>query len=290
MNLTALSPNVSLDQYQNLRCLRIQNNSACATIFLQGAHLTEYSPTGSTNLLFVSAQETYSENEAIRGGVPICWPWFGPHANETNAPAHGFVRTREWQYEIVKESPDRTDIQFSFETTGDDLGFPFRARAELLISIGDTLVMSMTTKNLGEDAIPLSQAMHTYFACDDVEQVRLTGLTGRQTLNKLTNTSISFPKDFSFNQEVDWVVLDDGQPLLITGTGKDAIQLTRLGSRSVVVWNPWQEKAKTLSNFHPSEFRKMFCVETTNAADDARLLKPKQGHSMVMELTRLVSQ
>lgn len=287
MNSTVLSQYVNLEHYKSLRCLRIQNDSACATLFLQGAHLTEYTPTGSTNLLFVSEQESYSENIAIRGGIPICWPWFGPHASDSSAPAHGLVRTSEWQFEIVKESPNRTDIQLTIETRGDEPSFPYKARAELLISIGETLVMSLTTKNLGDDALPLSQAMHTYFACDDVEQVRLTGLTGRQVLNKLTNTSMSFPKDFSFNQEIDWVVLDDGQPVLLTGTGKRPIALTRLGSRSVVVWNPWQEKAKTLSNFHPSDYRKMFCIETTNAADDARVLKPKQGHSMVMELTTL---
>ena len=290
MTPTALSSTVSLDQFQDLKCLRIQNDSACATIFLQGAHLTEYSPIGQTNLLFVSEQETFSVNEPIRGGVPICWPWFGSHPTEASAPFHGLVRTCEWQYEIIRESQQRTDILLSIETNGEDFGFPYLAKAELLISIGQSLVMSLTTTNLGDSPFALSQALHTYFPCPDVEQVTLTGLAGRQTLNKLTNTSMEFPKNFSFDQEVDWIVMDEGQPLLLTGAVKQPIQLTRLGSRSVVVWNPWQDKAKTLSNFHPDEFKKMFCIETANAADDARLLKPKQTHAMAMEIATLDDQ
>jgi glucose-6-phosphate 1-epimerase len=287
MNPTVLSPFVSLDHHNDLRCLRVQNESACATVFLQGAHLTEYCPIDDVNLLFLSSNETFESGKAIRGGVPVCWPWFGAHISEPEAPPHGLVREKEWQFEIIKETNARTDLLFHIETTGQDLGFPYHARAELLISIGDTLVMSLTTKNLGDIAFPLSQALHSYFACDDIAQVKLTGLTGHQTLNKLTNSSMEFPKSFSFDQEIDWVVFDEGQPILMTGVGSDSIALTRMGSQSVVVWNPWQEKAKTLSHFHQDEYQKMFCVETANAGVDSRLLKPKQGHSLVMEITRL---
>ncbi|MBU2862348.1 D-hexose-6-phosphate mutarotase [Reinekea forsetii] len=282
-----ISKTVQHDQYNELDCLRINNSAASATIFLQGAHITEYSKTQSNNLLFVSKAEPFKAKEAIRGGIPICWPWFGPHSTQSNAPAHGFARTRIWQYSLVHESDHRTDIMFKLETDGHDIGFPYKATAELLISVGETLAMSLTTTNLGDEPFAISQAMHSYFACEDIASVKVTGLTGEQVLDTRNGASKPFPRDFSFHKETDWTVLDKGQPILLSGTGRPAIQMNRLGSRSVVVWNPWLEKASTLSHFQPQDYQSMFCVETTNAGDDARLIKPKQAHALAMEIQEI---
>lgn len=279
-----LSTHITMSTLNELQVLRIHNSRASATIALQGAHLIEYTPHQGDNLLFVSDAETYQQGQAIRGGVPICWPWFGPHRSDPDAPAHGFVRTREWNHEIVTDTEERTDIRFVQITEGLDQGFPYKARVELLISIGQTLVMSLSTENLDQEPFLVSQALHSYFRCDDIADVRLHGLTGACYNDKVSGANAYIPSQFEFNRETDWVVQDSGQPIIISEDGKPRMKLTRIGSRSVVIWNPWQEKASQLSHFFEPEYRKMFCVETANALEDSRLVKPGRSHVLVMEL------
>lgn len=284
-----ISPQVLLDTVNQLPCLRISNRSATATLVLQGAQLIEYTPAGLRNLLFVSKNEPFIAGQAIRGGIPVCWPWFGAHSQRSDAPAHGFSRTANWQYEIVSDTDERTDIRLTLSTQGEREDFPYHASAELLVSIGPTLVMSLTTNNLGETAFALSQALHSYFAADDVSQIDISGLSQFPALDKVSQKKITFPAEFTIAREIDWIVLDEGQPIAITGIDVPC-RITRMGSRSVVVWNPWRQKAATLSQFHPEEYQRMVCVEPANAGDDARLVKPKQAHAMIVEIAPLISQ
>jgi glucose-6-phosphate 1-epimerase len=268
-----------------LPVLRITNDRASATICLQGAQVLEYTPTGGDNLLFVAQGEAFKRGQAIRGGIPICWPWFGQHPKLVDAPTHGLARELVWQYRVVADSDIRTDLLFWFDCDGQHPAFPYPTRVELLISIGSSLVLSLTTLNLGSEPFQLSQALHTYFACQDHRRVRIQGLAERPYLDKLTGKIGQFPDGFSFDREIDWVVSDLGQPLLLSGLGQKAIQMSRLGSRSVVVWNPSVEKSQTLSHFLPDEYQRMFCVEASNALEDCRLIKSHSSHVLVMELT-----
>ncbi|EAR10525.1 D-hexose-6-phosphate mutarotase [Reinekea blandensis] len=279
-----ISTHITLSQLNELPVLRIHNKQANATIALQGAHLIEYSPVGGTNLLFVSEAETYQQGQAIRGGVPICWPWFGPHRNQPDAPAHGFVRTCEWSHEIVADEPDRTDIRFFLITDGSDPGFPYAARVELLVSIGATLVMSLSTENLGDEPFLISQALHSYFRCNNIDDVRLHGLSGACYNDKVTGENAYVPSDLVINREIDWVIQDSGEAIALIEAGQPRFKLSRIGSRSVILWNPWIEKAKTLSHFNEEEYRQMICIEAANATEDSRLVKPRQSHVLVMEV------
>ena len=279
-----LSPHISQSALNELPVLRITNDRASATISLQGAQVLEYTPLDGDNMLFVAHGETFSQGQPIRGGIPICWPWFGQHPTLTDAPTHGLARERVWQYKVVADSDTRTDLLFWLDCDGQDPAFPYQARAELLISIGSSLVMSLTTLNLGSEPFQLSQALHSYLACQDHQQVRIQGLFDRPYLDKLTGKTGHFPHAFSFDREIDWVVSDLGQPLLLSGLGQNAIQMTRLGSRSVVLWNPSVEKSQTLSHFLPDEYRQMVCVEASNALEDCRLIKGHSSHVLVMEL------
>ncbi len=285
MTEQCLSSYVSVSQINELDVLRIRNAEANATIALQGAHLIEFSPLDNPNNLFVSSAEKFEKGKAIRGGIPICWPWFDAHKDNKEAPNHGFARTSIWQYEIVGENDSRTDIKLWLDTDGTETGFPFRARAELLVSIGKTLVISLATYNLSEQPFLLSQALHTYFPCQDIANVEIHGLHGVCYNDSLTGENAYFPSDFRFNQEIDWVLQEAGKPVVFSGLGQADIKLTRMGSRSLVVWNPWIEKSKRLSQFQADEYKKMFCVETTNVSEDSRLIKPNESHILMMELT-----
>lgn len=287
MTETLISTHVTASQVNELPALRIHNKVASSTISIQGAQVIEYALVDKPNLFFVSQAEPYAIGKAIRGGVPICWPWFGPHASEKEAPAHGLVRAELWQYEVVSDTEQRTELRFWYETSGEDIGFSFKARAELLVSVGETLVMSLTTHNLGSEPFQLSQALHSYFKCDDVADVKIMGLHGQPYIDKVTKVKAYFPSTFQFNREIDWIVHDRGTPLALTGLGDYAIGMKRIGSGSVVVWNPWVDKAKTLSQFQPEEYQKMFCVEASNASEDTRLVKAGGEHVLIMELKHL---
>ncbi|MBL7005273.1 MAG: D-hexose-6-phosphate mutarotase [Gammaproteobacteria bacterium] len=284
-----LSSHLTLDKINQLDVLRIQNKAASAVIAVQGAHIFEFTPTEGHNLLFVSEAENFETGKAIRGGIPICWPWFGAHKEVKEATAHGFVRNQPWQYKLVHDSENRTDIKFWFETSGTDVGFEHQARVELLVSIGDTLQVSLTTHNLDTHPFIISQALHSYFNCQNISDVRIFGIEGFRYLDSVTQKSNCVPNDFSFDREIDWIVIDQGQAIELSGLAQPSIRLSRSGSRSLVIWNPWIEKSKTLSQFHKFDYKKMFCLETTNISEDSRLVKPNASHLMKMELTTVNS-
>lgn len=284
MSEKVLSSHIILSQINEIPVLRIQNSKASATISLQGAQLIEYTPLNGENLLFVSEGEPFILGKAIRGGIPICWPWFGPHPTEQTAPAHGLVRDKQWDYEIAVDTPQRTEIIFKTKSDPQNDFFPHAARAELMISIGDSVVLSLTTHNDGPVPLQVSQALHTYFACPTIADVQLQGLQGEPYFNQVTRSNAHFPSNFTFDQETDWVVQDKGQPIVLAGL-KTPIKINRLGSHSVVVWNPWIEKSKTLSHFRQDDYQRMFCVEASNALEDTRLVKPAQAHTLILELS-----
>lgn len=285
MTDTLLSEHVVLGTLNELPVLRIDNQYATATIAIQGAHLIEFTPTNQANVIFVSQEEDFVKGKAIRGGVPVCWPWFGAHATEADAPAHGLVRAIDWDYEIVSDTAERTDIRFTCQTTGDDKGFQYKATCELLVSIGQTLVMSLNTTNNDDKPFEISQALHTYFSCLNIDDVRIQGLDGARFLNKLDNKVYDLKGEFLFDQEVDGIALDKGEPVKFINLGKEAVNMTRRGTNSMVLWNPWIDKSKRLANFNDLEYTKMFCVETTNASEDSRLVKPGNTHVMLMEIS-----
>ena len=279
-----LSQHVALSTINELPVLKIQNQQASACIAIQGAHLIEYTPTNKANVLFVSNEEPYIKGKAIRGGIPICWPWFGAHETLSDVPAHGFVRDKDWQYEIVSDSLERTDIRFSFTTEGEQAGFAYPARCELLVSIGETLLMSLTTNNTGDKPFEISQALHSYFQCADIQDVRIKGLKNSQFLDQLSDSVYELKKSFKFEQEVDGIVLDRGQPVELKGLGQSTVTLIREGSNSLVLWNPWIEKSKRLSSFDALDYLRMVCVEVTNTSEDSRLVKPGKSHTLFMEI------
>jgi glucose-6-phosphate 1-epimerase len=269
---------------QGLQYLYIENAAACATLYLQGAHLTSFIPKGQSDQLWVSEAEPYLPGTALRGGIPICWPWFGPHPQSTTLPSHGLVRTRLWNWNILEDDTDVSRLRLWVHTDGQDAGFPHRASAELTVSIAATLKVTLTTTNQGDKALPLSQALHTYLPIKAPETLVLSGLAGLPYLDKLTGERHHWPDTFVLDREIDRIVFDQGQNVSINDIGGPRRIVKRAGSRSLVVWNPWLTKSRTLSNFKDTEYRNMLCLETANAGDDRRLLQPGEQHSLSMEL------
>lgn len=256
----------------NLPVVAVGNSQASATIALQGAHVMTWTPRGEQPVLWLSRFAKFAAGKSIRGGVPICWPWFGPHASEPKYPAHGFARTVMWK---VIESQGLRDgrIRLVFELIQDEVtrGFwPHSTEAQYIVTVGSSLELELITRNTGKTAVTIGGALHTYFAVDDVRDCALHGLGDCPYLDKVDGGKEKVQAGpVVIDAEVDRIYLDSTADILVDDPGlKRRIRVSKRGSNSSVVWNPWTEKAAAMGDFGPNGYLNMVCVESSKAATD----------------------
>ena len=252
---------------------------AQARIALQGAQVLAWQPAGQQPVLWVSRAAVFEPGKAVRGGVPVCWPWFGAR---DGLPAHGFVRTRLW---AVRQ----TRVNASGEVVlrlgvGDDAAshalWDFAFDLELVVTVGSTLSLALTTRNTGLVAFNISQALHSYFSVSNIGQTQVLGLDGTSYLDKLQNFApCQQTGAVSFSAETDRVYLGTTASCVIDDTaGHRRIQVAKAGSTSTVVWNPGSEREKAFADMAAGEHKGMVCVETCNAGPDEITLAPGASH------------
>ncbi len=270
-----------------LAMAEIANAHATARIALQGAHLVTWQPRGQEPVIWVSKFAKFAPGKSIRGGVPICWPWFGPHATESGWPGHGFARTVMWEVLETRELADGgTFIRCGLvETDATRAQWPHPSSAEIEFSIGKTLRIDLITRNLGAQPFTLGEALHTYFHISDVEQMNIRGLEGCSYMDKAGGLS-ELKKQLDgvrIESEVDRVYLNHAGDCIIKDRGlKRVIRIAKQGSASTVVWNPWTEKADKMGDFGPEGFRGMVCVESANALDNVVTVAPGATHHLAV--------
>lgn len=297
-----------LNWRDQLQCIEINHPQFCATLVLQGAQLIEFSPHGETNWLWLSESAQYRRGQSLRGGIPICWPWFGdadknpPDVQQLindrgNSRAHGFARNEIWQLEDISESCNTVGITLSLlaENRKDWHG-QAKLSAHFLFS-RKHCQLSLTTTNLSTQALALSQALHTYFPTTEIKQSRVYGLEGcsyldaLQTDNNSDNGSgnnwrrMKQQAPVSFAQEVDRVYYPRSYNLRLQ-TPQHITNISSQNSHSCVVWNPWVNKAKRLSQFADDAYQRMLCIETANVMDDQVQLAPGESHQLQLTLSR----
>lgn len=268
----------------DLPVVKIANALATATVALQGAHLLAWQPRGQQPVIWLSQQAKFAPGKSVRGGVPVCWPWFGAHAADASFPAHGFARTVPWSVvETRTLAGGATEIRFRpQETDVTRRQWPHAAPVECIITVGTTLTIVLVTHNHDAHAVTIGQALHTYFAVSDIRQVSVSGLDGCEYLDK--------PAGFArrrqtgvlrFEAETDRIYLGTNGDCAIEDPGlKRRIRITSAGSRSTVVWTPWAEKAAAMGDFGDNGWTGMLCVETANAAEDLVSIAPGGEHRM----------
>lgn len=265
----------------------INNSHASASICLQGAHICQYKPHAGDELLWLSDEAVFQPNTSIRGGIPICWPWFGIHPNE-DYPAHGLVRSVVWQVKTISESDAGTEVVLAISPDDiDHAKFPFAFELTLSVLIGESLELALTTKNTDTSAFVLGEAFHTYFPVSDIADVKVAGLEGENRINTLT-TPFSREQQQSalltVEAETDFVYVDCAGDLVLTDAS-NKITIERTGSQSMVVWNPWIDKSKRLSHFNDDDYHKMMCLESANAFDNTIELSSGETHTMTTKIT-----
>jgi len=247
-----------------------------AHVYLHGAHVAHYARAGRAPVLFESARAWFEPGKPIRGGVPVIFPWFGPHADGSAMPAHGFARTRGWELESAAEEngevilvlllgPDET-AQTLWPEGGDAWSLRHRIR------VGETLTMDLEISNGGVAPIRLEEALHTYFKVSDVRQIEVQGLEKTEYVTRIEDLprKRQGSEPIRFTGETDRVYVNTEAALTIVDPGLGRrIRIGKEGSRSTVIWNPWVNKSLTMNDFLPDEWPGMVCVETGNVGENS---------------------
>lgn len=265
----------------------IRNDACAATIALNGAHLVSWYPYGHDEVFWVSSVRPSSSTMSQRGGVPVCWPWFGPHPTDPTKPQHGFVRNRRWTVVSANSTSQVTELTLRTETTPEDAAlWPHHAEVSLRFIAGATLCLELATRNTGSQAFELTQALHSYFKVSDIANVAIEGFDGLEYLDKVDAYARKRQSgQITITGETDRIYLGHTGPAIIhdSGLGRGII-VTKSGSTSSVVWNPWEERARQMGDLGEDGYRRMVCVETANAGDDVVRIDPDHQHTLVANI------
>ncbi len=263
----------------------IHSPLATARLYVDGGHIAQYQPAGAEPLLFLSRESKLVPGTAIRGGVPICFPWFGPKAGDPAAKMHGFARIVDWELEATAQEADGSVtvvllLQSSAHTRA---LWPHDFTLRHRVNIGAALRMTLETHNSGPAPFTFETALHTYFAVADVREVQVTGLEGASYLDKTDGGKLKTLGDapLRFDAETDRVFANHrGTCVIDDRAGGRKIVIEKSGSDTTVVWNPWIAKAAAMADFGDDEWPKMLCIETANTGANAVTLAPGATHAM----------
>ncbi|NJR69263.1 MAG: D-hexose-6-phosphate mutarotase [Synechococcales cyanobacterium CRU_2_2] len=257
-----------------LPMIEINNPLAKATISVYGGQVLSFQPVGAADLLFLSEQAYYAEGKAIKGGVPVCWPWFGADPENKGRAAHGFVRNRMWNVnstETLEDGETKVVLGLSDSEATREI-WPYGFEMAIAITVGTTLRLQLMTRNTGDQPFALTQALHTYFSVGEIGQVEVLGLEGTRYLDKAKGSGGGEKSQLdavTVAAEVDRIYLNVPSELAIVDASLGRrINITSSGSKTAVVWNPWAEIAAASGDLADDSYQKFICVETTNAATD----------------------
>lgn len=264
--------------------LVVETDRCVARLTPHGGQLCEWTPSGQArSVLFLSPRAAFASGKAIRGGVPICFPWFGNHASDTSKPAHGFARTRPWDVASVRRDQSDGTVVTLRLVPDDETRALWDAQfaATLTVSLGTSLAMAFTVENTGDREIAYEVALHSYFAVGDVERIRVHGLEKTRYIDKVDGMKekvlgadplvLTGETDRVFVETAATCTVDD--PVL----GR-RIRVEKTGSLATVVWNPWRVKGEAMADVAGDAWRDFVCVETASCGPHAVRLAPKERH------------
>lgn len=264
----------------NFRYIELQHNNSSAKIALNGAQLFEYIVDGK-NILWVAKEAIYKDSISIRGGIPICWPWFGFNKEDATLPQHGFARNELWSIVDVKKY--EAILKLTNSTSTQKL-WNHLFELELKISIKDNLTLNLKTTNKDAKPLKITQALHTYFKISNIADIKVLGLEQKPYIDALTWQKATQIGAIDFDGEVDRVYQNVDKEILLVDKNQK-ISIKNSGSSSCVVWNPWIDKSSKLSQMSPDEYKEMLCIESANAFDDEKTILPNESHTLKATIT-----
>lgn len=268
---------------KGLPLLKIETALCTAVISLQGAQLLSFKPTEGAELLWLSPKCQFESGASLRGGIPLCLPWFGVNRDDPGKPKHGFARNSDWQLENLHQMADGGyELLFQLDSEPNSL-FDYAFRAQLRMTLGHTAGLDLTVINRDQRPFACSWALHSYFPVSDLDSVRVKGLAGRDYLDNLEAFARKRQTDdLAFVGEVDRVYpgVDNALEIL----GRPCIKVTHHQCPSVITWNPGAANAAKMADVGVGREQDFICVERGAVLDEQWHLAPGQSRSGGMEI------
>ncbi|MFT5633933.1 MAG: glucose-6-phosphate 1-epimerase [Rubritalea sp.] len=285
MSDLALTPAYEIDDHvwtellaPSYPIIHLSNNHGTAAVALHGAHVISYTPAHQKPVIFTSQQAIYREGKAIRGGIPICWPWFNAHPSDQSLPSHGHARNQFWQVIGSKHTQDLTSVTLEINHN--------KLKASVTVSLGASLEISLTTTNISEKTQTIGGALHSYLSISDIEKISIAGLEDTYYVDTLTETEELQEGEISIHEEVDRIYINTSNTVSIYDPEWNrTIFVDKNGSQSTVIWNPWIEKSNNMADLGDDEYREFVCIEAANARDDVYNLEPGVSHTLSTTIT-----
>ena len=265
----------------------IQNDFADAEIYLLGAHLTHFQPQGEEKIIYDGKESYILPPKSAHFGIPICWPWFGPHPTDSTLGQHGFARNSVWDIIDTEILPSgQTSVTLGLQETKETLSqYPHTFNLELTFTIGKTLEVVLKTINTSNTTMLITQALHSYFYVDAVQDIHIQGLEGRTFIDQLDNNlHKEEPDTLQFTQSLDRIYIPTSDTCEIIDTNlKRKICIEKEHSNSTVIWNPWKDNS--LHDVKDDQYTKFVCIETANVKEDMVTLNAGESYILVQKIS-----
>ncbi|MEZ9351351.1 D-hexose-6-phosphate mutarotase [Vibrio splendidus] len=280
--LTVLSDNVTIVEHEGVKLVRVIHDKANAAISLFGGHVVSFQPQGQQDLIWMSQQAKFDGKTALRGGIPVCWPWFGRIA----APAHGFARSSEWQLVEHRESEAGVIVSLGLKPNEETLAvWPHQFDARLNVEIGDQLKVTLDVKNTDSQPWTFSGALHTYLNVGDIHNTTTTGM-GAEYIDSLQGGKIcKGGSELVLTDTIDRVYTQPEAQIFVADKNLErTLTVENHGHNSAVLWNPWAEGATAMGDMQDDGYLTMMCVESTLHApslEAGKTLQPGESHQLI---------
>ncbi len=283
--IAALSNCVSIVENNGIKIVNVNHSKATASVSLHGGHLLSFRPSGQQDVLWMSEKAEFNHEKALRGGIPICWPWFGRIAS----PAHGFARTSQWHLVEHKESEHGVILCLGLEESHDSLAlWPYTFQARLYIEISDALKVTLDIHNTDDKPWTFSGALHSYFHVADIFETIVTGMGETYSDSLLQGKLCSGEKKLQLTDTVDRVYTQPEEQIIIDDTKYNrSIVIKNRGHNCAVIWNPWQQGAEAMADMTDDGYKTMLCVESTYHAESleqGKALQPGESYQLETEI------
>lgn len=275
--INALSDAVTICEFQGVKIVRVIHDTAEAGISLHGGHLIWFKPAGEQDVIWLSEKAEFDTTKAIRGGIPVCWPWFGKAAT----PFHGFARTSQWTLKEHRENNNGVIISLILEDSESTREmWPHKFKNELIFEIGTELKVHLTSTNVDDHSWSYGGALHTYFTVADINTVEITDMGKEYIDSTQGDKAVQGGNTLVFTQEVDRVYTSPQDIITINDKNNTRqIAVKNQGHNAAVIWNPWQDLSISMSGMADNSFETMVCVESTIYGQGIELA-PGQSHTL----------
>ena len=280
--VNALSDNVTACEYQGINIIRVIHPLAEAGISLHGGHLLWFKPQGEKDIIWLSEKAIFDQSKAVRGGIPICWPWFG----QAGTPSHGFARTSQWSLLEHRENENGVIVSLALEDNEETYAiWPHKFKNVLTFEVGQELKVSLTSTNTDNQPWSYSGALHTYLDIANINNIDITGMGPNYLDSTQQGRACEGGTTLTFTSETDRVYTQPESTITINDKNNNReILVTNEGHNAAVIWNPWQALSISMSDMADNSFETMVCVESTIHQPNIELA-PGQSHTLATTIS-----